>query len=64
MLSSGARNDAGQIPQQGRKRLCCRCNPRGSESRVTVHEAMDGLLEGSVFAYVSMYALIKDRWAE
>ncbi|CAE7663516.1 ATPK1 [Symbiodinium pilosum] len=27
-------------------------------------KAMDGLLEGSVFAYVSMYALIKDRWAE
>jgi|Cyp1metagenome_2_1107374.scaffolds.fasta_scaffold16153_2 hypothetical protein len=27
-------------------------------------EAMDGLLEGSVFAYVSMYALLKDNWAE
>lgn len=25
---------------------------------------MDGLLEGSVFAYVSMYALLKDNWAE
>jgi len=27
-------------------------------------KAMDGLLEGSVFAYVSMYALLKDNWAE
>ena len=27
-------------------------------------QAMDGLLEGSVFAYVSMYALLKDNWAE
>lgn len=25
---------------------------------------MDGLLEGSVFAYVAMYALLKDNWAE
>ncbi|CAJ1377471.1 unnamed protein product [Effrenium voratum] len=27
-------------------------------------KAMDGLLEGSVFAYVAMYALLKDNWAE
>lgn len=27
-------------------------------------KAMDGLLEGSVFAYVSMYALLKDNWAD
>ena len=42
----------------------CAASATQHGSRLMVHEAMDGLLEGSVFAYVSMYALIKDRWAE
>ena len=70
----GSSHDASSLPQQGVLTFvlassCSSCllklwmsSLRGK--RLPFRQAMDGLLEGSVFAYVSMYALLKDNWAE